>query len=138
MSNSKGTEAVKKALVSLSKKYPRNGHAFFSEALLEYQAADLCYRAIKDFIVKDFTNAGAKLQEAIRLDRNHLLYYWNLGRVLMLTKNISEAKRCYRDALTLVSLAPAHQKEKLETTLQKERNHFSPAKHSTPVLDVRL
>ncbi len=138
ISNDKGTEAVKKALVSLSKKYPHNEYAFFSETLIEYEAADLCYRAIKDFIAKDFNNAGAKLQEAIRLDRNHLLYYWNLGRVLMLTKNISEAKRFYRDALTLVSLTPAHQKEKLETTLQKELDHFSPTKHDSPVLDVRL
>jgi predicted SAM-dependent methyltransferase len=138
MSNSKGTEVVKKALVSLSKKYPCDEHMFFSEALLKYEAADLCYRAIKDFIAKDFTNASAKLQEAIRLDRNHLLYYWNLGRALMLTKKISEATRCYRDALTLVSLAPVQQKKKLGTTLQKERNHFSPAKHSSPVLDVRL
>ena len=138
MSNSKGTEAVKKALVSLSKKYPHNEHTFFSETLLEYEAADLCYRAIKDFIAKDFNDAGARLQEAIRLDRNHLLYYWNLGRVLMLTKNISEATRFYRDALTLVSLAQANHREKLETTLQKERDHFSPVKHGSPVLDVRL
>ena len=129
---------MKKSLVSLSKKYPHSEHTFFSEMLLEYQAADRCYQAIKDFIAKDFTNASAKLQEAIRFDRNHLLYYWNLGRVLMLTKNVSEATQCYRDALTLVSLAPAHQKEKLKTTLQKERDHFSPVKHSTPVLDVRL
>jgi tetratricopeptide (TPR) repeat protein len=122
----------------LSRKYPHDEHTFFSETLLEYEAADLCYQAIKDFIAKDFTNASAKLQEAIRLDRNHLLYYWNLGRVLMLTKNSSEAMQCYRDALTLTRLAPARQKEKLETTLKKERGHFSPMKHSTPVLDVRL
>jgi predicted SAM-dependent methyltransferase len=138
MSNSKGTEAVKNALVVLSRKYPHHDHVFFSETLLEYEAADLCYQAIKDFIAKDFTNASTKLQEAIRLDRNHLLYYWNLGRVLMLTKNSSEAMQCYRDALTLTRLAPARQKEKLETTLKKERGHFSPMKHSTPVLDVRL
>lgn len=138
LSNSKETKAVKKSLVSLSKKYPHSEHTFFSETLLEYQAADRCYQAIKDFIAKDFTNASAKLQEAIRFDRNHLLYYWNLGRGPMLTKNVSEATQCYRDALTLVSLAPAHQKEKLKTTLQKERDYFSPVKHSTPVLDVRL
>jgi predicted SAM-dependent methyltransferase len=138
ISNGKGTETVKKALVGLSKKYPHDEQAFFSETLLEYQAADLCYQAIKDFIAKDLTNASAKLHEAIRLDRNHLLYYWNLGRVLMLTKNLSEATQCYKDALMLVRLAPTHQKEKLQTTLKKERDHFSPKKHGTPVLDVRL
>jgi SAM-dependent methyltransferase len=138
MSNSKETEAAKKALVSLSKKYPPNEHTFFSETLLEYQAADLCYQAIKAFVAKDFINAGVKLQEAIRLDRNHLLYYWNLGRMMMLTKNSSEAMQYYRDALTLARLAPAYQREKLQTILKKERDHFSPVKHGTPVLDVRL
>ena len=138
VSDGQGTKAVKKALVVLSRKYSHDEQAFFSETFLEYQAADLCYQAIKDFIAKDLTNASAKLQEAIRLDRNHILYYWNLGRVLMLTKNVSEATQCYRDALTLVRLAPIHQKEKLETTLKKERDHFSPKKHGTPVLDVRL
>jgi predicted SAM-dependent methyltransferase/tetratricopeptide (TPR) repeat protein len=138
ISDGKKPEVVKKALVTLSKKYPHDENAFFSETLLEYKAADLCYQAIKDFIAKDFTNTSTKLQEAIRLDRNHLLYYWNLGRVLMLTKKFSEAKQCYRDALTLVRLAPAHQKEQLETTLKKERDQFSPKKHGTPVLDVGL
>jgi tetratricopeptide (TPR) repeat protein len=89
-------------------------------------------------MIKDYSNATSKLQEAIRLDRNHLLYYWNLARVLMLTQNRSEAIRCYKDALMLARLASTHQRKELETTLLKEREYFSQVKHGSPVLDVRL
>jgi hypothetical protein len=106
----KEAQTVKKALVALSKKYPHGEHTFFSETLLEYEAADLCYQALKDFTAKDYMNAISKLHEAIRLDRNHLLYYWNLARVLMLTNNSAEAIQCYKDALTLAHLASTHQR----------------------------
>jgi predicted SAM-dependent methyltransferase len=138
LSRGKNFEAVKKRLVVLSKNYPHHGHVFFSETQLEHHAANLCYRAIKDFTLKDYAKASAKLQEAIRLDRNHLLYYWNLGRLSMLTNNIPEAARWYQDAATLAHLAPAQQKTKLLALIQKEHAHFSPTKHGTPVIDVRL
>jgi len=138
LSDDKETNALKKRLIALSKKYPCDEHIFFSETLLEHEAADLCYQAIKDFSTKDYIQATPKLQEAIRLDRNHLLYYWNLARVLMLTHNRSEGMQRYKDALALARLTFPHQRKKLETKLQKERDHFSPSKHGTPVLDVRL
>jgi predicted SAM-dependent methyltransferase len=137
VSNNMETDAVKKALADFSQRCPHDDNAFFSETFLEYTAADLCYEAIKCFYVKDFTHASAKLQEAIRLDRNHVLYYWNLGRALMLTKKISEARQCYRDALTLVRLSDAPSKEKLETALNTELHDFSQKKHGMPILDVR-
>jgi len=135
--NKEESDAVKKALAVFSRKCPHEEHVFFSEVVLEYKAADLCYEAIKYILVKDFTRASAILQEAIRLDRNHLLYYWNLGRVLMLTKKYVDAKKCYRDALTLVRLSDAPLKKKVEMALNTELHDFSPKKHGMPILDVR-
>jgi ubiquinone/menaquinone biosynthesis C-methylase UbiE len=137
LSESTEAEAVKKALVTLPRQHSRNETEFFSETILEYKAADLCYQAMKDFLGEDFISARAALQDAIRLNRNHLLYYWNLGRVLMLTKKHSEALLCYMDALTLVRLSNDPMKGKLERTLRKERATFSPQKHGKPILDVR-
>jgi hypothetical protein len=138
VSGGKQTEAQKKILTTHSQKSPQKDVLFFSETILEYQAADLCYEAIKAFIKKDFSTARAKWHDAICLDRNHLLYYWNLGRVLMLTKKIPEATQCYTDALLLVQLAPTYQRKKLITTLKNERDHFSPKNHGTPLLEVKL
>jgi predicted SAM-dependent methyltransferase len=138
VSGGKQTEAQKKILTTLSQKSPQKDIQFFSETILEYQAADLCYEAIKAFIKKDYPTASAKWHEAIRLDRNHLLYYWNLGRVLMISKQIPEAKQFYTDALLLIQLAPAYQRKKLTTALKRERDHFSAKNHGTPLLDVNL
>ncbi len=137
ITNDTETDMVKKTLVVFSQQYQRDDEIFFSETILEHKAADLCYRAIKYFHEKDFTHANALLHEAIRFDRNHLLYYWNLARLLMLTKKISEAKQCYHDSLTLVRLSETPSKEKLKTALTTELQHFSKMKHGRPILDVR-
>ncbi|MCK5031916.1 MAG: tetratricopeptide repeat protein, partial [Thermoplasmatales archaeon] len=108
----------------------------FSDKILEYEAAQLSYQAVKEFILGNFDEAIAKMMEAISLDRNHLLYYWNLGRLLMLTDNLSEAKNCYKEAIKLVKISDHNDKEKLEKSLQNEINHFSSKKYGKPIADV--
>ena len=137
LTENRDAETVKQTLMKTSQRYTSDDTIFFSESILEYHAADLCYKAMKYFSRKDFTRASSLLQEAIKLDRNHLLYYWNLGRVLMLTKKYAEAERCYKDALTLIHLSETPSKRKVETLLRTESTHFSPNKHGTPLLDVR-
>jgi len=137
LSNSKETDKVKKTLTGLSQQSSCNKNLFFSGPYLEYLAADRCYKAIKYFLKKDFAHASVAFQEAIRFDRNHLLYYWNLGRVFMLRKNYPEAKKCYRNVLALIRLSDSPSKKKLEAALNMELRHFSAKKHGLPILDVR-
>lgn len=137
LSHSKETDRVKKVLAELSQRSSYNKNWFFSESYLEYLAADQCYKAIKYFLKKDFTHASDALQEAIRFDKNHLLYYWNLARIFMLRKKYYEARQCYQDVLTLICLSDAPSKKELEMAVSRELRHFSIQKHGWPILDVR-
>ena len=136
LTNKKEADATKKALILFSKQCSAEETIFFSDTILEQNAADLCYKAIKYFLRKDYTRATTTLQEAIRFERNHLLYYWNLGRLLMLTKKIPEATQYYKDTLTLVRLSETPLKKKFEKAIQTEIQDFSQQNHGMPLLDV--
>lgn len=136
LSNGNEGSAVKKSFLKLSKKFDHGKNVVFSDKILEYEAAQLSYQAVKEFILGNFDEAIAKMKEAISLDRNHLLYYWNLGRLMMLTDNLSEAKSCYKDAIKLVKMSDYDDKEKLEKSLQNEIDHFSSEKYGKPIADV--
>ena len=128
--------ATKTSLFKLSKKYDHSENSFLSEKILEYEAAQLSYQAVKEFILGNFNEAIAKMKKAIRIDRNHLLYYWNLGRLLMLTEDLSEAKSYYEGAIKLVRASNYEDKEKLEKTIKEEIDHFSSKKYRKPIVDV--
>ncbi len=136
LTNKKEGEVTKKSLILFSKQCSTDDTGFFSDAILEQKAANLSYQAIKYFLRKEYTSAIVTLQEAIRFERNHLLYYWNLGRLLMLTGKIPEATQCYKDAMTLVYLSQTPLKKKLEKAIQSEIQGFSQKKHGLPLLDV--
>jgi len=136
LSNGNESSAAKTSFLKLSKKYDHGKNIVFSEKIIEYEAAQLSYQAVKEFILGNFDEAIAKIKEAISLDRNHLLYYWNLGRLLMLTEDLSEAKGCYECAIKLVKISDYKDKEKLEKSLQNEINHFSSKKYGKPIVDV--
>lgn len=136
LSNGNESSAAKTSFLKLSKKYDHGKNIVFSEKIIEYEAAQLSYQAVKEFILDNFDEAIAKIKEAISLDRNHLLYYWNLGRLLMLTEDLSEAKSCYKGAIKLVKISDYKDKEKLEKSLQNEINHFSSKKYGKPIVDV--
>jgi hypothetical protein len=55
----------------------------------------------------------------------------------MLIKKYEEAEQCYKEALTLTHLSDAPLWKKIKRIVRTEYLHFSPKKHSTPVLDVR-
>lgn len=130
--------AVKTSLVKLSRRYVLKDRSFFSEKVVEYEASQLAYQGVKDFIQGDYENAIMKLQEAILFNRNHILYYWNLGRLFALTKKFSQAKKWYDAALILMRGSQNPTKKKLEKILINERNTLSQKDWDGPVVEVNV
>jgi predicted SAM-dependent methyltransferase len=138
LSGGKTGSTVKISLEKLSRQYNPRNQIFFSDTCIEYEAAQLAYQGVKDFIQGDYKNAIMRLQEAVRLDRNHLLYYWNLGRLFVLTKKFSQAQKWYDDALILVKSSQNPIKKKLEKILIKERNTLLQKNWYGPVIEVNI
>jgi hypothetical protein len=134
----KESSTIKTSLVKLSKNYTCGENIIFSEKILADKAADLCYKALKEFSLEKYSTAISILKEAIRFERNNLLYYWNLGRLSMINKAVSEAKIFYNDAIGLVQASDFKEKENLKKLLQMEKEHFSFQKYGKPKYDVVL
>ncbi len=127
---------VKDSLLKLSKECVSSKTVFLSYDLLEREAADLYYYGLKEFILGNYNKAIDRIKKAISIDRNHLLYYWNLGKLLSLTRNKSEAKSNYKNAIKLVKVSKYKEKKKLEEKLKQEMINFSSKKHGKPVTEI--
>jgi len=127
---------VKASLLKLAKECDASKTVFFSYDLLEREASVFSYQGIKEFIIGNYDKAIDRLKEAIRIDRNHLLYYWNLGRLFSLTGNSFEAEKAYKNAIKLVQISENIEKKNLEQTLKKEMEKFSTKIHGKPVTEV--
>jgi len=127
---------VKDSLLKLSKECVPSKTVFFSYDLLEREAADLYYYGVKEFILGNYKNAIDRFKEAISIDRNHLLYYWNLGKLLSLSGNKTDAENYYKNAIKLVKISKHKEKKKLEQKLKQEMINFSSKKHGKPVTEI--
>ena len=127
---------VKSSLLKLAKECEINKIVFFAYDLLEREAANFSYQGIKDFISGNYDKAIKKFKEAIKIDRNHLLYYWNLGRLLLIIGNKSEAEKNYKNVIKLVKISEIKDKKKIELKLYEEMEDFSPKKFGKPVTEV--
>ena len=76
------------------------------------------------------------MEEAIKLDRNYFLYYWNLARLLSITGNSKASKKAYEKAIDLVRISEYKDKENLEKMLKKELDNFSLSSHGKPVTKI--
>lgn len=138
LSDGKTGRAVKTSLVNLSRRNTLMDQVFFSEKVVEYEATQLVYQGMKDFIRGEFELAIMKLQEAIHLDRNHVLYYWNLGRLFALTKKFSQAKKWYDAAIVLMKKSRNPTTIKLVKVLEKEKNMLPQRNWDGPVIEVNI
>lgn len=129
---------IKDSLLKLSKECVSIKTDFLSYDLLERKAADLYYYGLKEFILGNYNKAIDRIKEAISIDRNHLLYYWNLGKLLSLTGDKSEAKKHYENAIKLVNISRHKEKNKLEQSLKQEMINFSSKKHGKPVTEILI
>lgn len=127
---------VKASLLKLSKECNTNKTVFFAYDLLEREASVFFYQGIKEFILGNYNKAINGFKEAIKIDRNHLLYYWNLARVLSLNGKNLEAKRVYDNAINLAKISELKERKKLGQALKKEMASFSSKEHGKPVTEV--
>jgi len=136
LTNSKERDKIKAALSKLCKDCEINRVEFLSEEILDHEAADFYYVGVKEFFQGNFGKALAKINEAIKRDRNHLLYYWNQGRLLSLTRRSLESKRAFKNAIKLVEMSDHKNKNKLKKLLDKEMKKFSYKNLGKPVIKV--
>ena len=127
---------IKASLSKLSKECDLNKIVIFSYDLLEREAADFSFLGVKEFISGNYDKAIDRFNEAIKIDRNHLLYYWNLGRLLSITGNKSKAEGYYKNTINLVKISEYKEKKKLEQALKKEMANFSSKEYGKPVTEV--
>ncbi len=124
---------VKVSLSELSKEHDLSSTFFFSEDLLQREAARLSYLGTKEFILNHYDKALSYFNDAIKLERNNILYYWNLGRLQSLTKDFTGAKGNYQNAIKLVNLSDYKEKMKLEQSLKKELKNISSKQYRKPI-----
>lgn len=128
--------SVKNSLMKLSKECKDYKTVFFASDLLERKSSFYSYLGLKEFILGNYDKAITKIKEAVRLDRNHVLYYWNLGKLLSLTGNSPESKIAYENAINLVRISKYKDKKKLENLLKNEMNNFSSKDHGKTVTQI--
>jgi len=123
--------------LTLSKECNRGDMVFFSYDLLQREASIFYYKGIKEFTLGNYKNAINELKEAIKIDRNHLIYYWNLARLLSLSNKVLEAKKIYENAICLVDLSDLKLKKELKIALNKEMTDFSLKEHGKPITEIK-
>ncbi len=136
LTDKKERSNIKASLMKLSKEYNNGKTVIFARDLLERKASVYFYRGVKEFILGNYNKAIAEIKKAIKLDRNRLLYYWNLGRIFSLNWNFSESKSSYENAIKLVKISKYKRKKKLEESLRNEMNSFSSKEHYKPVTEI--
>jgi tetratricopeptide (TPR) repeat protein len=127
------SSSTKTSLMKLSKECKDNTAVFFSYDLIEKKASIYSSMGIKEFVLGNIENSIKYMKEAIKLDRNYFLYYWNLARLLSINRNLKASKKVYEKAIDLIKISEYKDKENLEKRLKKEMDNFSLSKHGKPV-----
>lgn len=127
----------KSVIDSLSKMHEeiQGGISFFSERAVQIEADRLFQLGIKEFILYNYANAITKFEDSIKLDRNNVLNYWNLGRLLALKGNY-EARKKYEKAIELVTKFDYKNKNQIKKLLEEEMN--GPTKNKRPIASLDM
>lgn len=127
---------LKKSLLKITNNSKRHKSIFFSSKIIEQEAATYAYQGIKQFTLGNYQQAIRQMKQAIKLDRNHILYYWNLGRLMIATDNTKKAKKFYQDTIDLLETSPCKNKEQLKIQLQNEIEHPKTNTINRPIISV--
>jgi tetratricopeptide (TPR) repeat protein len=136
LSNDKEKSKVYESLLKLNKEINSHDIMFFSYDLLQRNASNHFYKGLKQFKLENYKSAIDEIKQAINIDRNHLIYYWNLARLYSILKNEFESKKNYKNAVKLLDLSKPNVKNKLKKILQKEINNFSLKEHGKPLTEI--
>lgn len=132
----KENHAVQHSLRKLSKKNTTSLSIFLTEEIIQKEADIVFRQGLKVFTQKNYDNAIKKIKAAIKLERNNLLFFWNLARLYQLKNMKPTSKKAYDAAIKLVEISNHTEKEKLFTMLKTEKKQFTPRKHGKPIIKV--
>jgi len=132
----KENHVVQHSLKKLSKKNTTSLSIFFAEEIIQTESEILFRQGIKEFTQKNYDNAIIKIKTAITLERNNLLFFWNLARLYQLKNAKSAGKKNYDSAIKLLEISNHTKKENLLTVLKTEKKQFTPRKHGKPIKQV--
>jgi tetratricopeptide (TPR) repeat protein len=133
LKSEKGKTEVKKILLNTSKKIKDEKIDFFSEDVILKKADNFFRKGIKEFSLKDYKKAINSINEAIKINKNNILYFWNQAKLYSLMKNTKEAKISYDNALKLTSLLKTKDKNYLIEKLKNGKEKFYEKKHGKPI-----
>ena len=108
----------------------------FSQEIEEEQAGTLAYQAIREATLGKYTEAISKFNQAITLDRNRLLYFWNLARLHAAVNNLPDAKTSYLNAIQLVQHRKGKKTEQIRTRLNLEQHTIHPGQWIGAITEV--
>ena len=93
---------------------------FFSETEVQERVDTLFLKGIKNFTLQQYKEAAKKFVESISLNRDNMLYYWNLARVLETEGDLPQALENYKNTKILLKSLRHKNKNKIRQTLTKD------------------
>lgn len=120
--NSEERERIINKLRILSEQINYSEIDFFSPKILERKSLDYFYLGIKAFHKENYKLAFKKLLEAIKLNRNDFLIFWNLSKLLVKLNRKNEAIKYYKKTLRLARITKIDKNQIIRKEIKKELN----------------
>ena len=120
--NSEEREKIINKLRILSEQINYSEIDFFSPKILERKSLDYFYLGIKAFHKENYKLAFKKLLEAIKLNRNDFLIFWNLSKLLVKLNRKNEAIKYYKKTLRLARITKIDKNQIIRKEIKKELN----------------
>ena len=136
LKNDADAAAIRATWESLSMATNRSKKFLFTPENIEEEAADLAYQAVRCAYQDEFTTAIDFFQQAVHLDRNRLLYYWNLARLYAAQHDPKQAKTYYDMTLSLAKHLTGTTATRLQHTLEQESNALPSFTWTGPITEA--
>jgi tetratricopeptide (TPR) repeat protein len=96
------------------------GLDLFSNKLIMLKSNRIFQLGVKEFNLENYEKAIDFFKESVKLFRNQLLAYWNLGRLYYLQNNIEQGKKCYNNTLKILNKIDIRNKTKSISMIENE------------------
>lgn len=125
---------VKTYILQISRKKSSRKKIFLSDEIIRREAEKNFRKGIKQYHLKNFNKAIICINEAIKINRNNIFYFWNQARLKAMMKDMKGAKKSYDNALKLVNTLKHEKNNYLKRKLEEEIDCFLEKKHNKPIL----